>query len=463
MDNAVDERTPLLEDETGKTDPLYSRFSPAKKRLIMGIVSWGGLVPFFTSGTFIPSIPQIARELNTTGEAVSMAVSIYILAAALGSLIGSAYATFYGRRPAYLYSLPVMVLGSIGVAKAQTVHQLLAFRFIQALGASPGTSIGFGVIGDIYRLEERGRAMGSFYGATLVGLALAPTIGGFFAYRFSWRILHLSLAAFALTAFACILFCFPETSHPGVRGIDKYYQEGRVHPRWRPVILNPFAQLDMLRSPSILAVSLGSFLTLQCDFVLLVPLAYTVGKRYGIVNEMVIGACFLPCGIGNAIGAPLSGWISDLVIIRWRKKRGGLWYPEDRLRATLFGIFLPVAVVFSALVCRYLSGDTVGLALNLFCLFLAGVAVDIVLTPCGAYVVDILHSRSAESAAVINAFRYLALSLSTASILPMVTTLGHLKTNIISALFACLGFLILWITILYGDSMRAWVNIGYTT
>jgi hypothetical protein len=27
--------------------------------------------------------------------------------------------------------------------------------------------------------------------------------------------------------------------------------------------------------------------------------------------------------------------------------------------------------------------------------------VDIVLTPCGAYVVDILHSKSAESAAVI--------------------------------------------------------------
>lgn len=91
-----------------------------------------------------------------------------------------------------------MVIGSIGVAKAQTVQQLLVFRFLQAMGASPGTSVGFGVIGDIYRLEERGRAMGSYYGvsgvlltgllliltlfspaqATLVGLALAPMIGG---------------------------------------------------------------------------------------------------------------------------------------------------------------------------------------------------------------------------------------------------------------------------------------------
>ncbi len=118
--------------------------------------------------------------------------------------------------------------------------------------------------------------------ATLVGLALAPMIGGkqtrvafkeqftspskiepplsrsffagLFTYQYSWRILHLSLAVFALAAFLCILFFFPETSHPGARGRDTFEREGGVHPSWRPVLLNPFSQLDMLRSPSILAV-----------------------------------------------------------------------------------------------------------------------------------------------------------------------------------------------------------------
>ena len=75
------------------------------------------------------------------------------------------------------------------------------------------------------------------------------------------------------------------------------------------------------------------------------------------------------------VGAPLSGWISDIVIIRSQRKRG-LWYPEDRLRATLFGAFLPVAVILSAVVTRYISG-TCGLALNLICLFFTGVAVSI--------------------------------------------------------------------------------------
>jgi len=42
-------------------------------------------------------------------------------------------------------------------------------------------------------------------------------------------------------------------------------REGGVCPRWRPVILNPFSQLDMLRSPSILAV-VGVKVFLACSF-----------------------------------------------------------------------------------------------------------------------------------------------------------------------------------------------------
>lgn len=41
----MDERTSLLEHDTSKADLVYDRFSKPKKRLIVGIVSWGGLVP----------------------------------------------------------------------------------------------------------------------------------------------------------------------------------------------------------------------------------------------------------------------------------------------------------------------------------------------------------------------------------------------------------------------------------
>lgn len=82
----IDDRTPLLKHDIGEEDRKFERFSSSRKKVIIAIVSWGGLVPceysnllfifllmcctVFTSGTFIPSIPQIAKELDTTGEAV---------------------------------------------------------------------------------------------------------------------------------------------------------------------------------------------------------------------------------------------------------------------------------------------------------------------------------------------------------------------------------------------------------
>ena len=68
-----------------------------------------------------------------------------------------------GRRPAYLCALPILVIGSAGVASSQTISSLLFWRFFQAMGASPGPALGAGVIGDIFKLEERGRAMGVFF------------------------------------------------------------------------------------------------------------------------------------------------------------------------------------------------------------------------------------------------------------------------------------------------------------
>lgn len=42
----------------------------------------------------------------------------------------------------YLFGLPLLCLGSIGVARSRTISQLMVFRFIQALGTSGGMAVG---------------------------------------------------------------------------------------------------------------------------------------------------------------------------------------------------------------------------------------------------------------------------------------------------------------------------------
>jgi len=279
-----------------------------------------------------------------------------------------------------------------------------------------------------------------------------------------------ALGIVAAALFVSILLCFPETSHPGARGIDKLQSESSLRLggdklRSGPVIfLNPFKPLMLLRSPNLFAVCVAGATVLLCEYVLTVPLAHTIGSRYGIVNEALIGMCILPHAVGCSIGAPLGGRISDNIVVQWRKRRGGEWYPEDRLRAavpcTLF--LIPISTLLSGLLVKFVPGQ-VGLILNLVCLLVNGIGIDMTLSLFAAYGVDILHDRSAEVVAAYTAFRSLFVSIALIRIFPMVDTLGVATVDFLTALLVWVGCLCLYCTIRFGSQMRAWIDIGYST
>jgi MFS family permease len=77
--------------------------------------------------------------------------------------------------------LPIFTLGSLGVALARTVPQLMLFRIVQAFGGGGGMSVGAGVISDIYRMEERGSAIGFFFAVSpflLSGICASVCVHG---------------------------------------------------------------------------------------------------------------------------------------------------------------------------------------------------------------------------------------------------------------------------------------------
>lgn len=82
-------------------------------------------------------------------------------------------------------------------------------------------------------------------------MSLAPAAGGITAYYSSWRTTQYALAGAALLSFFLTLLLQPETSQPGMRGVDELIErEGRS--RW--VWLNPFGGLALLRSPNVLLI-----------------------------------------------------------------------------------------------------------------------------------------------------------------------------------------------------------------
>ncbi|KAF8180307.1 major facilitator superfamily domain-containing protein [Mycena galopus ATCC 62051] len=465
------EDTPLLvSDGELAHEALYNRFSTSRKRVVVALVGCSAILPIpltsfrFAHGSFIPCIPQIAADLNSTGQIVSFAVSVLTCGVALGSMVFATYSGFYGRRPMYLCSLPLHCLGSIGIGTAKTIPQLMIFRFVQGFGTSGGIAVGGAVIGDIYKLTERGTAMGIFFAASLLGGAISPVVGAKYS---SWRDVQLGLSFVGLFVFMGMLLLLPETSHPGTLGMDESEDSeltAVAERRSKWVWLNPFLCIWLLRSPNLLFVTIACATVLYTDNTLLVPIAYTLGARYNITNEAIIGACYFPMGLGNIIGAPLAGMLSDRIVIKWRKRRGGDWIQEDRLRVAVFGgaTLVPLSIVLCGFITHFVSGP-LGLSLNLFCFFINGLGVYLVLGPSSAYLVDVVHSQSSQILAASTGLRFLLLAIAVSGILPSISHFGVLVTNTAVGIIAWGGFILLWLTVKYGDKMRAWVDVGYST
>ncbi|KAG2064061.1 MFS general substrate transporter [Suillus decipiens] len=195
-------------------EAIYNRFAPGQKRLIVFHVSLMGLLSLFVEATFVPSIPQVAKDLNLTHAVVSLAFSLTIFSNAIGGLVWTAYASFYGRQSIYLWGMPFLCVGSCGLALCTSLQGLLFWRFVQTFGCAGAFSVGIGVIGDIYKLEERGTATGIFIAVTLLGNAIAPFIGGAATQYWSWRNFHYCIGTWCLLGMLFVCLSLPETSHP---------------------------------------------------------------------------------------------------------------------------------------------------------------------------------------------------------------------------------------------------------
>lgn len=89
-----------------------------------------------TSSIFLPSIPQMSADLDTTASVINYTVAIFLVTIGIAPLFWSPLSGFYGRRPIYLVSMPIHVAASIGVALSNNVGAIIGTRILQGFGGS---------------------------------------------------------------------------------------------------------------------------------------------------------------------------------------------------------------------------------------------------------------------------------------------------------------------------------------
>jgi len=85
-----------------------------------------------------------------------------------------------------IVGIVLLLIGSLLCGFAWSMTSLVAFRLLQGLGAGAIFPITATVIGDLYKLEERGRVQGLMASVWGVSAVLGPLAGGLIVDHFSW-------------------------------------------------------------------------------------------------------------------------------------------------------------------------------------------------------------------------------------------------------------------------------------
>ena len=133
-----------------------------------------------------PALAKIGQDLGITQEIeLSMTLSVFVLAYAIGPLLLGPLSEIYGRVIVLQLSSLFFLVWNIACGFATSQGQLTAFRFLSGLGGSAPLALGGGMLSDCWHAEERGKAVSIYSLAPLLGPAVGPIAGGFIALKVS--------------------------------------------------------------------------------------------------------------------------------------------------------------------------------------------------------------------------------------------------------------------------------------
>ncbi len=133
------------------------------------------------------ALPTLQRDLGASAAAVQWVVSGYALTFALMLVPAGRLGDALGRRRMFLVGLAGFVVCSAAAGAAPTVGLLIAARLAQGLTAGVLAPQNSGLIQQLFRGGERGRAFGLFGAVVGISTAVGPIVGGLLLQVADWR------------------------------------------------------------------------------------------------------------------------------------------------------------------------------------------------------------------------------------------------------------------------------------
>lgn len=167
---------------------------PVRRRITAALLL-GISLAALESSAVAAAMPTVIGDLGGMAR-LSWVFSAYLLTSTATVPLFGKLVDLIGRGKVYYFAAATFLFGSVLCGVAQTLDQLIVFRAIQGLGAGGLFPASVTLIGDLYKLEERGKVQGLFAANWAITSLLGPAIGGLVTDALSWRwVFFLSIPA----------------------------------------------------------------------------------------------------------------------------------------------------------------------------------------------------------------------------------------------------------------------------
>ena len=246
---------------------------------------------------YLPSLPAIGEAFGTGTSEVQLTLSVFLAGFAVSQLIYGPLSDRYGRRPVLLLALLIYLAATVACGLAQSIEELIAARFVQALGACAGPVVGRAVVRDVFGRARSARVLSYMALAMALAPAIGPVIGGYLETGFGWRANFVALGIFGIVSLAGIWALLPET--------NLYPDLSAARPR---KLLSNYTSLIKNR------LYLGY--VFLCTFSYAGIFAFISGSSFVMIDSLGLspsdyGLCFMFIVVGYMIGTFASGRFSS--------------------------------------------------------------------------------------------------------------------------------------------------------
>jgi len=201
-----------------RTTPCISPCAPPASPWILAATILASSMAFIDGTVVNVALPALQTELHATILDIQWVVESYALFLASLLLVGGAAGDHFGRRRVFSLGVVIFSMASLWCGFARDIQQLIAARSAQGIGAALLVPGSLAIISTSFDEHARGKAIGTWSGATAITAALGPVLGGWLIDHMSWRAAFFMNLPLAAAVLVITLWRVPESRNSHIRG-----------------------------------------------------------------------------------------------------------------------------------------------------------------------------------------------------------------------------------------------------